>query len=333
MLTLLVQAQVLLVRSVELDGMDISASTERRMDSRQDPCALIKLNVVDQLATIEDAELVGDIKRVGTTTWVYVPYGTDKVTLLFENHDPLTINFADYALAPLQRLTTYVVTLVEKAGTLDPDNPTDAVAQYELGQDYAHGRNGKPVIEDTAVKWFQKAAEQGHEKAQAIMGTRNYKKFEYYKDQKYFDEAVAWWEKAASQGLVDAQWDLAQAYEANVTEENQKEYVQKTMCWAEKAAHQGHTRAMELLGGYYSPDLLNSNEATVDMERALYWLEKAADKGSKAATYHLGTLYEYGLGVKKDLKKAREWYQRSANLRNQGAKDKLKEPVFKNKKK
>lgn len=318
------QAQELLVRRVEKDGADISASTQRRMDRGGNPCALLKLQVVDQLVAVEGAEMIGDMQRFGTTTWVYVPYGTEHVTLLFENHAPLTINFANYGLEPLQRLTTYVLTLVDAAATADPNHPTDAVAQYELGCDYAYGRNGRPMSESVAVGWFEKAAAQGHEMSQTILGTRSYKMYQINDDQKCFDEAVAWWEKAANQGLVLALWNLAKAYAENATEENSDVYHPKAAFWAEKAANQGHTSAMEMLGELYTPGYFEYS-VKPDIQKAIYWLTKASEKGSNSASYRLGEIYQKGFGVEKDKQKARQWYEKAANQGSSGAKIRLKD--------
>lgn len=42
----------------------------------------------------------------------------------------------------------------------------DAEAQYELGNNYYFGFSGFSTNEEEADKWFLKAAEQGHAKAQ-----------------------------------------------------------------------------------------------------------------------------------------------------------------------
>ena len=45
---------------------------------------------------------------------------------------------------------------------------------------------------------------------------------------------------------------------------------------------------------------------------AVPYLETLAQKGDKAAMYRLAHLYEEGLGVKQDYKKAAYWYKRAA---------------------
>ena len=46
---------------------------------------------------------------------------------------------------------------------------------------------------------------------------------------------------------------------------------------------------------------------------AAYWYEKAANQGNAPAQYNLGVCYENGRGVKKDLKKAKFWIEKSGN--------------------
>ena len=48
---------------------------------------------------------------------------------------------------------------------------------------------------------------------------------------------------------------------------------------------------------------------------AKIWYEKAAASGFEFAMVRLGNIYENGLGVPKNAKAAREWYQKAARLR------------------
>ncbi len=56
-----------------------------------------------------------------------------------------------------------------------------------------------------------------------------------------------------------------------------------------------------------------------DMGKARVWYQKAAARGFAMAQYRLGTLYEKGQGVKKDLASARNWYKRAAGKGNRKA--------------
>jgi len=75
-----------------------------------------------------------------------------------------------------------------------------AGAQYNLGVMYL---NGQGVRQDhaEAARWFRKAAEQGHAGAQCILGGM----YEYGRGLKQdHAEAARWYRKAAEQGLVNA---------------------------------------------------------------------------------------------------------------------------------
>lgn len=52
------------------------------------------------------------------------------------------------------------------------------------------------------------------------------------------------------------------------------------------------------------------------LQEAAQWYKRAGAKGFALAHYRLGTLYEQGKGVKKDLGKARTWYNRAAEQGN-----------------
>ncbi len=85
----------------------------------------------------------------------------------------------------------------------------DAQAQFELGRGYEEGR-GLPQNEDLAVKWYRKAAEQGHAAAQNTVGV-------FYRLgrgglEKDKAEAVNWYRRAARQGHAAAMFNLGASY-------------------------------------------------------------------------------------------------------------------------
>ena len=323
-------AQELVIKNLIADASDISASVKRRMDGNNEPCALIKIQVVDKVVAVEGASLIGELQRIGSTTWVYVPNGTKKLTLLFEEHDPVTIQTTDYDINQLDRLSTYVLTLLDKAGIADPDNPTDAVAQYELAQDFNLGRNGRIHSSIIAATWFEKAANQGHDLAQVITGVIYMSRYQNLKEQSDFDKAIDWWTKAALQGLDIAQFNLAEAYVNCAEDNNAEEYYPKALKWAQMAAEQGHTRAMELAGDMLSQnDYLDLPGVPRDVAAGMAWYEKASEKGSSYASFQMGLLYQRGAYVKKDKKLARKWYEKSYAQGEKKALNRLNDPDLK----
>jgi TPR repeat protein len=118
----------------------------------------------------------------------------------------------------------------------------DAEAQYELGRRYY---DGEGVAKDTleAVKWFRKAADQGHAFAQTGLG-RCYGEG-VAKDQV---EAVKWYRMAAEQGLAQAKVNLGVYYRDGVGVA--KDEVEAAR-WFSKAADQGDALGQYFLGVCY----------------------------------------------------------------------------------
>ena len=61
-----------------------------------------------------------------------------------------------------------------------------------------------------------------------------------------------------------------------------------------------------------------------DMERAKYWFEKAAIKGYPDAQYNLGLMYENGQSVKQDFVKAYMWFYAADSQGNKNARKHMK---------
>ncbi len=51
-----------------------------------------------------------------------------------------------------------------------------------------------------------------------------------------------------------------------------------------------------------------------DVTRAINHFRAAADRGHATAANNLGYIYEHGMGVGRDLSRARVWYARAAEL-------------------
>jgi hypothetical protein len=87
--------------------------------------------------------------------------------------------------------------------------PTDPDEQFMLGLGYALGRDGHRKNPRRAMKWFRKAAAQGHPRAQTQLGMAYLLGRGVQKD---VDQAVVWLRKAAEQGHPKAQLELGIAY-------------------------------------------------------------------------------------------------------------------------
>eukprot|EP00027_Filamoeba_sp_ATCC50430_P006030 CAMPEP_0168555470 /NCGR_PEP_ID=MMETSP0413-20121227/8354_1 /TAXON_ID=136452 /ORGANISM="Filamoeba nolandi, Strain NC-AS-23-1" /LENGTH=575 /DNA_ID=CAMNT_0008586327 /DNA_START=26 /DNA_END=1753 /DNA_ORIENTATION=- len=171
----------------------------------------------------------------------------------------------------------------------------NAYAQYNLGVLYYIKQNY-----EAAVKWFTKAAEKGHVRAQFCLGA-------CYFDGKGMessnvDEAIKWISKAAENNdAVFAQVGLGWCFE------KQKQF-DSAVKWYKKAAESQSARAQCCLGWCYEYGL----GVPKNPQEAVKWYKQAADRSSARALYCLGVCYENGIGVPADLWEAITWYQRAA---------------------
>ena len=176
-----------------------------------------------------------------------------------------------------------------------------ARAQYDLGVMYQFGRGVERSYEK-AVEWYQKAAEQGAASAQVLLGEMYY----YGTGVEQSDEKAAeWFLKAAEQGFADVQNVLGVMY-ANGTGVAQS--YEKAAEWYLKAAKQGLARAQYHLGLMYA----KGRGVEQSDVKAAEWVLKAAEQGLADAQYHLGLMYAKGRGVEQSYEKARECYLKAA---------------------
>lgn len=133
---------------------------------------------------------------------------------------------------------------------MDNGDPATAVKYYRKAAEQGHEAacenlamaygmgNGVPEDKVEAHKWFLKAAELGNAFAQYIAGN-NY--FNGIGVEENTDEAFKWFFKAAEQGQPNAQFEIGQLYEygGHDTETARK--------WYTKAAEQGHEEAQQKL--------------------------------------------------------------------------------------
>lgn len=226
-----------------------------------------------------------------------------------------------------------------------------ASAQYYLANCYSNGE-GVQKSYDEAFKWYKKSADQGYAKAQQIVGNYYYngtavvqkdysEAFKWYKKaadqgysvsqnsigtlyvdgkgvQKDYAEAVKWYRKAAEQGYAWAESNLGDRYYNG--EGVNKDYYEAVK-WYQKAVAQGNSSAYNMLGICY---FYGYGGLKQDYAKAVELNQIAIDKGNVNACSWMGYFYENGYGVKKDLNKAREWYQKAADKGNEFAKGQLK---------
>ena len=189
-----------------------------------------------------------------------------------------------------------------------------APAQNMLGIMYYNGY-GVELNYNEAFTWFYKAANQGNDEAQYYLGMIYYNgdliyNGGYISD---FKKAFYWLTKSANQGNVYAKEQLKKMYCSGV---GLKIYDEDIINMYRKVAEQGNDEALHNLYNYFC------NQDWYD--DAISLLKKATETGCIFAMNELGDIYYYGDIVDKNYDKAFKWYQKSANLGNDFAKEQLK---------
>ena len=106
-------AQKLTVESLKALPNDISASQYEKKDLNGIPCALLKIQMVDDILRIE-GNVIDDVVNRGTEKWIYLTAGTKEMKIVPKNHLPLSITFSDYGIVKLDSKATYSLMLTEE---------------------------------------------------------------------------------------------------------------------------------------------------------------------------------------------------------------------------
>eukprot|EP00747_Dinoflagellata_sp_TGD_P073018 gnl/TRDRNA2_/TRDRNA2_157720_c0_seq2.p1 gnl/TRDRNA2_/TRDRNA2_157720_c0~~gnl/TRDRNA2_/TRDRNA2_157720_c0_seq2.p1 ORF type:complete len:255 (+),score=46.43 gnl/TRDRNA2_/TRDRNA2_157720_c0_seq2:193-957(+) len=154
-----------------------------------------------------------------------------------------------------------------------------------------HNGQGIEQNDAEAVRWYRKAAEQGHARAQFNVGVMYHNGKGVEKD----DSATAYWHrKAAEQDVVMAQYNMGFMYENGVGVEQSYSEAAR---WYLSAAEQGDARAQSNLGVMYE----EGQGVEHSMTQAAKWYRKAAAQGHALAQYNLGRVVAEGCKQKKEL--------------------------------
>lgn len=332
----LMNAQELDVKSLETDVMDITARTNVRNDLNNEPCALLKVYVVDEISNASGG-VVGEIVKKGTEYWIYLEEGSNSIKINPSKHLPIKILFKDYGVNGVEGKVTYVLTLVEKTSdvpSISEENIDNADQYVTQGMAYENGYNRTPINYEKAISLYQKAinlgysggynalascylfghgvevnptkakelyskaAEMGNPKAMYNLGFLS----------KDTDPVTSflWVKKSAEKGLSEAQRILGMSY---IYGNGTKVDYQEAIKWTEKAINQGNTFATVVLGNIYEKGWC----VKVDKEKAFKLYLDAATKGQSTAQYNTGNCLYYGIGVKKNLQEAINWYKKSSD--------------------
>lgn len=171
-------------------------------------------------------------------------------------------------------------------------------AQYYLAEYYYYG-TGDATDMDIAIKWYNKAANQGHVEAQYSLGHI----YEFGECEKIdYEEAKKWYGKAAEKGHCKAQVHLSFIYSIKG-----QENLKLAFKWMLKAAEHDDFIFQTDLAYMYE----NGIGVEQDYEKAFEWYLKAGYKGDNFYYHKIGDCYRFGKGVEVDYERAAYWYLKS----------------------
>ena len=103
-------AQELTVKSFALSSTDIISSKDQKKDYNGRVCALIKVQVIDQITRVE-GNVIGEVLNHGNEKWIYVTEGTKTIRIHTKSHLPLSIDCRQYGIEQMDGKCVYILTL------------------------------------------------------------------------------------------------------------------------------------------------------------------------------------------------------------------------------
>ena len=164
-----------------------------------------------------------------------------------------------------------------------------ARSQFNLSLYLYSGQEGVAKDDTQSVTWLQKAAAQGHARAEANLGYRLLNGLGVKLDAA---AAVASLSKAADKGLAEAQRRLAFCQSEGL---GCIQDLPSAVNFSRQAADQGDMTAQRNLAVHY----YHGDGVAQDYTEAIKWFSLAAAQGCKVSQYSLGKMYADGTGVKK----------------------------------
>lgn len=86
------------------------AGDDQRRDYNKQLCALVKVQVVDEITDVE-GNVMGDIVNHGVEKWVYLAQGSRNMKIHLRNNLPITVQFRKYNINELKSNRVYVLTI------------------------------------------------------------------------------------------------------------------------------------------------------------------------------------------------------------------------------
>jgi TPR repeat protein len=189
-------------------------------------------------------------------------------------------------------------------------------ACYRLGQLYQYG-NGVELNYLKAYQFYKKAQEMGHAEAHEILNITQETTLASSGDvkEKFVCPSSQEYQKSLSMcKYVAEHGDIEVQFQVGFAYEYivSKPDYQEAFIWYSMAAESSHREAIYHLGLLYEKGL----GIPQDYQKAIQLYHSAGHLGSDKALHQLGVAYQDGNGVDVDLRKAIEYYTLSANLGN-----------------
>src|SRR5882762_1665753 len=170
-------------------------------------------------------------------------------------------------------------------------------ALLDLAYRSLHPQDGSKPDISAAVQRYERAAELGDSRAQAMLGDIFSGGTLVPAD---YPQAVKWYRMAADQGQKDGAFGLAARY---VLGQGVAVDQAEALRWFKAAADQGHADAQYDVGRMYQA----GKGVAPDLPLAAHYYELAAQQGVVKAQYCLGVLLAKGEGVQSDSVSAYKW--------------------------
>ncbi len=114
---LMAKADVLNVKSIIHDALDLTGAVKSKQDLNGNPCALLKIALPKEASSVIFEGSTIDTENDGSEIHVYMTSGTKYLTIKSAGFEPLKIYFPDFGISFLEGKQTYKVE-VEKLKTL-----------------------------------------------------------------------------------------------------------------------------------------------------------------------------------------------------------------------
>lgn len=322
--TVSLHAQKLAVEKMEMMPMDLSASTQPRLDKNGNPCALVKVQLATSGASFE-GNVIGDAVFRKGEYWVYMSAGSYILNIKHSSFLPLFVNFRDYDIKRVEGKTTYVLTLLMPQG-LVPEQTQKLTINYSpanamvIIDSTPHQGNGHLEVElpvgshNYQIVAVGYASAEGSVKLNADMPrtvtehlvpkgeVAQQQQMQVVVQQPVQQQPVDEFEGKTAQQIADIAEDYY--YGRNGKTQDYAEAVK----WARKAAELGNSLGQQRLGSCYAA----GKGVTHDYVEAVKWWRKAADQGNDWAQYWLGWCYQFGHGIPQNFGEAVKWYHKAA---------------------